>query len=44
MLQILWNDLRNGKWIWDLEHLKGRNQAEDLGVDGRIILERILGT
>jgi hypothetical protein len=27
-----------------LENLKGRNQLEDLGVDGMIILEWILGT
>jgi hypothetical protein len=26
-----------------LENLKGRNHSEDLGIDGRIILELILG-
>jgi len=32
------------KWIkkfWS-ENLKGRNHSEDLGIDGKIILERIL--
>jgi len=28
--------------LW-LENLKGRDHSEDLGVDGRKILERILG-
>jgi hypothetical protein len=27
--------------IW-LENLKGRNHSQDLGVDGKVILERIL--
>jgi hypothetical protein len=29
--------------IFWLENLKGRDHTEDLGVDGRIILERVLG-
>jgi hypothetical protein len=34
--------MRNAYNIW-LEGLKGRDHSEDLGVDGRIILEWILG-
>jgi hypothetical protein len=29
--------------VFWLESLKGRDHSEDLGVDGRIILKRILG-
>jgi hypothetical protein len=29
--------------VFRLENLKGKNYSEDLGVDGRIILEWILG-
>jgi hypothetical protein len=35
-------EMRNAYKIW-LENLKGRDHLEDLGVDGRIILEWILG-
>jgi hypothetical protein len=49
--RILWNDLGNGKRIQDLEHdmlgvsenLKGRDHLEDQNVDGKRILEKILG-
>jgi hypothetical protein len=38
---------RMGIWktrtIFSIEKLKGRDQLEDLGVDGKIILEWILG-
>jgi hypothetical protein len=34
-------EIRNAYKIWS-ENLKGRDHSEDLGVDGRIILERIL--
>jgi hypothetical protein len=36
-----WDDKKN-KTFWS-ENLKGRNDAEDLGVDGKIILDWILG-
>jgi hypothetical protein len=35
-------EIRNACQIWS-ENLKRRNHSEELGVDGRIILERILG-
>jgi hypothetical protein len=34
-------EMRNAKVFW-LEDLKGRDYLEDLGVDGKIKLERIL--
>jgi hypothetical protein len=35
-------DMRNAYILW-LENLKGRNQPEHPGVDGKIILKWILG-
>jgi hypothetical protein len=38
------NSMLNMHKIFWLEHLKGRGYMEDLGIDERIILERLLGT
>jgi hypothetical protein len=35
-------NMRNAYKIW-LKSLKGRDHSEDLGVDGKVILELILG-
>jgi hypothetical protein len=35
-------NMRNEYIVW-LENLKGRNHLEDLGIDGKIILEWMLG-